>query len=89
MQLNENSVKMIVDQTNIYVNSKYNVFNNSQYILKDNNIRIVNILKILDAYKLYKREKTEIDRYKKINNNALIESLELKIYLKLIRNLMI
>lgn len=47
MQLNENSVKMIVDQTNIYVNSKYNVFNNSQYILKDNNIRIVNILKIL------------------------------------------
>lgn len=86
MQLNENSVKMIVDQTNIYVNSKYNVFNNSQYILKDNNIRIVNILKILDAYKLYKREKTEIDRYKKINNNALIESLELKIYLKLIRN---
>lgn len=86
MQFNENSVKMIVDQTNIYVNSKYNVFNNSQYILKDNNIRIVNILKILDAYKLYKREKTEIDRYKKINNNALIESLELKIYLKLIRN---
>lgn len=86
MQLNENSVKMIVDQTNIYVNSKYNVFNNSQYILKDNNIRIVNILKILDTYKLYKREKTEIDRYKKINNNALIESLELKIYLKLIRN---
>ena len=86
MQLNENSVKMIVDQTNIYVNSKYNVLNNSQYILKDNNIRIVNILKILDAYKLYKREKTEIDRYKKINNNALIESLELKIYLKLIRN---
>lgn len=34
------------------------------------------------TYELYKREETEIDRYKKTNNNALIKPLELKTYLK-------
>ncbi|XP_034193229.1 uncharacterized protein C2orf42 homolog isoform X1 [Osmia lignaria lignaria] len=34
------------------------------------------------TYELYKREETEMDRYKKTNNNALIKPLELKTYLK-------
>lgn len=34
------------------------------------------------TYELYKREETEIDRFKKTNNNALIKPLELKTYLK-------
>ncbi|XP_011339027.2 uncharacterized protein C2orf42 homolog [Ooceraea biroi] len=34
------------------------------------------------TYELYKREETEIDRYKKTSNNALIKPLELKTYLK-------
>ncbi|XP_032685892.1 uncharacterized protein C2orf42 homolog isoform X2 [Odontomachus brunneus] len=34
------------------------------------------------TYELYKREETEIDRYKKTNNNALIKPLELKTFLK-------
>lgn len=34
------------------------------------------------TYELYKREETEIDRYKKTGNNALIKPLELKTYLK-------
>ncbi|KAG7201044.1 hypothetical protein KM043_003395 [Ampulex compressa] len=34
------------------------------------------------TYELYKREETEIDRYKKTNSNALIKPLELKTYLK-------
>lgn len=34
------------------------------------------------TYELYKREETDIDRYKKTNNNALIKPLELKTYLK-------
>ncbi|EFN63322.1 Uncharacterized protein C2orf42-like protein [Camponotus floridanus] len=34
------------------------------------------------TYELYKREETEIDRYKKTNNSALIKPLELKTYLK-------
>ncbi|XP_011505254.1 PREDICTED: uncharacterized protein C2orf42 homolog isoform X2 [Ceratosolen solmsi marchali] len=33
-------------------------------------------------YELYKREETEIDRYKKTSNNPLIKPLELKTYLK-------
>lgn len=34
------------------------------------------------TYEVYKREETEIDRYKKTSNNALIKPLELKTYLK-------
>ncbi|XP_046816772.1 uncharacterized protein C2orf42 homolog isoform X2 [Vespa crabro] len=34
------------------------------------------------TYELYKRKETDIDRYKKTNNNALIKPLELKTYLK-------
>ncbi|XP_015119737.1 uncharacterized protein C2orf42 homolog [Diachasma alloeum] len=34
------------------------------------------------TYELYKREESEIDRYKKTGNNALIKPLELKTYLK-------
>lgn len=49
VQLSEDTVKIIDDQTSI--DSKYNVLNNSQYILNDNNIKIVNTgtLKILDT----------------------------------------
>ncbi|XP_015585458.1 uncharacterized protein C2orf42 isoform X2 [Cephus cinctus] len=34
------------------------------------------------TYELYKREETDIDRFKKTSNNALIKPLELKTYLK-------
>ncbi|KAF7403926.1 hypothetical protein HZH68_006720 [Vespula germanica] len=34
------------------------------------------------TYELYKRKETDIDRYKKTNNSALIKPLELKTYLK-------
>ncbi|XP_029053512.1 LOW QUALITY PROTEIN: uncharacterized protein C2orf42 homolog [Osmia bicornis bicornis] len=34
------------------------------------------------TYELYKRQETEMDQYKKTNNNALIKPLELKTYLK-------
>ncbi|XP_035721986.1 uncharacterized protein C2orf42 homolog isoform X3 [Vespa mandarinia] len=36
------------------------------------------------TYELYKRKETDIDRYKKTNNNALIKPLELKTYLKVV-----
>lgn len=39
------------------------------------------------TYELYKRKETDIDRYKKTNNNALIKPLELKTYLKVGKDL--
>lgn len=39
------------------------------------------------TYDLYKREETDIDKYKKTGNNALIKPLELKTYLKVGKNI--
>lgn len=38
------------------------------------------------TYELYNREETDMDRYKKTNNNALIKPIELKTYLKVGKN---
>ncbi|CAL7944359.1 unnamed protein product [Xylocopa violacea] len=72
--LGENTVKIMDDQTSI--DSKYNVLNNSQYILNDNNIKILNTgtLKVLDTNSIL-----DVNNMKLIDTNSVSNTSSVKI----------